>query len=157
METALVARNSWRRKTLRGARVNGRGDVPTCPYPKLGKTPISWHGAGGRRTRGRVPERAGGWSPIATGERQPPCQLRRTAGDAEPLYPELQGGALQPQRHRHAVWPVRPPELDRPDAPVRVTRVALRRVPYCDESDRCYRAVSRTPAVPNYRPLPLPP
>ena len=30
METALVARHPLRRKTLRGAGVNGRGDVPTC-------------------------------------------------------------------------------------------------------------------------------
>jgi hypothetical protein len=33
----------------------GRGDVPRCPCPKLGKMPISWHSAGARRRRGQAP------------------------------------------------------------------------------------------------------
>ena len=52
-----------------------------------------------------VPDCAGGWSQISRGEREPPRQLRRTAGDAELLHAELQGGALQPQAHRRAVRP----------------------------------------------------
>ena len=50
---------SWRATCGCGRRdagrgVAGRGDVPTCPCPGLGRTPISWHGAGGLRTLGRA-------------------------------------------------------------------------------------------------------
>ena len=52
-----------------GRGVAGRAHVPTCPYPKPGRLPISWHGAGGRRRLGRALARAGGWSQISRGER----------------------------------------------------------------------------------------
>ena len=101
-----MARHLWLRQARRGAGSRGPGRRANVPMPKgLVELPISWHGAGGLRTRGRVPDRAGGWSPIATGEREPPCQLRHAAGDAELLHAELQGGALQPQAHRRAVRP----------------------------------------------------
>jgi hypothetical protein len=70
--TGPPAPNLWQRKAIRGAGANGRAHVPTCRCPGLGKLPISWHGAGGRRTRGRVPERTGGWDQIARGERETP-------------------------------------------------------------------------------------
>ena len=41
-----------RREAGRGGA--GRGDVPTCPCPGLGRLPTSWHGAGGLRTLGRA-------------------------------------------------------------------------------------------------------
>ena len=63
--TDPLARNPWRRKARRGAGAHGRAHVPTCPYPKPGRVPISWHGAGGLRRLGRALARAGGWSQIS--------------------------------------------------------------------------------------------
>src|SRR5882724_571211 len=65
METELVARNWLQRKARRVAGAHGRAHVPTCPYQKPGRVPISWHGAGGLRRLGRALARAGGWSQIS--------------------------------------------------------------------------------------------
>jgi hypothetical protein len=48
------AHQPWRPTCGYGREAADRGDVPRCPYLKLGKMPSSWHSAGARRRRGQA-------------------------------------------------------------------------------------------------------